>query len=207
VEQQKLDLERTAKDIVKAEVRIDRADDFVLSAFLQWPWPPVRHYSVPHRENSGHLSYCPTDGCILGGGDTMCMSTIGSCTVTSFLEKVSLPHDRDVGSLRVGAPDNDVQKVTHFEKFAFSIISCSQVIHVRYAPHLTVAWPRGISRSQVRMCVWCAGTPCQPADPGLTIDLLKIERSLLSKIRAWPADFSSVAAAAYNSTSLASQIM
>jgi hypothetical protein len=60
----------------------------------------------------------------------MCMSTIGSCTVTSFLEKVSLPRDGDVGNLRVGAPDDDVQKVTHFEKFAFSIISCSQVIHV-----------------------------------------------------------------------------
>jgi hypothetical protein len=60
VEQQKHDLERIAKDVLTDEVRTDLADNFVLSAFLRWPWPLVRQSSARRRVSSGWLSYRTT---------------------------------------------------------------------------------------------------------------------------------------------------
>lgn len=61
---------------------------------------------------------------------------------------------------------------------------------------MTVACPLGISRSHVLVTEPYASTPAHPCVPCLRLDLLRIDRSLLSNILAWPADCSNVAAAA-----------
>jgi hypothetical protein len=94
------------------------------------------------------------------------------------------------------ATNDDIEEISHFEIFTCSRVNQCGVGIGPHAPHLTVPWPRGTSRSQVRTWVLCAGTPCQPAVPCLVNDLLRIERSLLSNIRAWLADSSNVDAAA-----------
>jgi hypothetical protein len=56
--------------------------------------------------------------------------------------------------LRVSTPNYDVQKISHFEVFTYMVSDTFDLPSIDHLPHLTVACPRGTSRSHVRKCVW-----------------------------------------------------
>ena len=80
---------------------------------------------------------------------TMWMSTIGSWTVTSFLQEVSFVGDRNGDTNVCPLVTMTFKKYLTSKYFPVSIREDVHDFVPRYIPHFTVPWPRGTSRSHV----------------------------------------------------------
>lgn len=80
---------------------------------------------------------------------TMWMSTIGSWTVTSFLQEVSLVGEIDDNTDVCPLATMTFTKYLTSKYLPVLVSSQTRDFMPTYAPHFTVPWPRGISRPQV----------------------------------------------------------